>query len=110
MANSFPAVEVSADSGVSVVKKLEEHTERSSASDASLVTRIGFLGSALGISGSKKREQKYKQVGIVAKRTLEQNFEGVLTAARTTPCILWDHSKKMAWLLPATSILAFASL
>lgn len=41
---------------------------------------------------------------------MDGNLEGVLTAARTTPCILWDHLENAAWLLPATSALAFASL
>lgn len=47
---------------------------------------------------------------MVAKRTKEKNFEGVLSAAMTTPSILWDNRKKRAWLLPVISALAFASL
>ena len=109
-AEPFPAIEISSDSGVAVVKRFEEAAERSSTQELSVLGRLGFLGSAIGLSGSRKREKKHKETRVVAKRRPEANFEGILTAARTTPCILWDHSKRAAWLLPATSVLAFASL
>lgn len=82
--DKFPANELFMASGVPRVRKLEEQSERSSSKDLSLLSRIGFLGSAVGISGVTKREKKYKQVSVVAKRTMDGNFEGVLTEARTT--------------------------
>jgi hypothetical protein len=97
-------------SGVPDVKKLEERSEKTSSMDVSLLSRKGFLGSALGISGGTKRETKFRQVAVVAKRTQAENFERVLDAACATPCILWDNSILRAWLLPAVSVLLFASL
>jgi hypothetical protein len=101
---------ISMSSGVPEVKKYEESVERSSAKDASFLARIGFLGSSVGATGGSKKEKKFKLGPVVAKRTLQGNFEGILTSARTTPCILWDEFVKRSWLISASSVLLFASL
>lgn len=97
-------------SGLPPVKDLEELTERSSGNDVSFFSRIGFFGFSIGASGGKKRERKFKQVSLVAKYTQERNFEGVLTSARATPCILWDQYAERAWLVSAVSALLLASM
>ena len=102
--------DISMSSGVSSVRKYEESVERSSAKDASFLARIGFLGSSIGATGGAKRETKFKLGPVVAKRTLQGNFEGIIISARTTPCILWDQSVEKSWLVPASSVLLFASL
>ena len=102
--------DISMSSGVQEVKKYEESVERSSAKDASFLARIGFLGSSVGATGGSKKEKKYILGPVVAKRTFEGNFEGILTSARTTPCILWDQFAQRSWLISASSVLLFASL
>lgn len=97
-------------SGLPPVQDLEEPTERSSGNDVSFFSRIGFFGFSIGASGGRKRERKFKQVSLVAKYTQEGNFEGVLTSARATPCILWDQSAERAWLVSAVSALLLASM
>jgi hypothetical protein len=47
---------------------------------------------------------------VIATRTREKNFEGVLTSAMGTPSVLWDSRNQRASLLPVISVLAFASL
>lgn len=97
-------------SGLPPVQHLEELTERSSGNDVSFFSRIGFFGFSIGASGGKKKERKFKQVSLVAKYTQERNFEGVLTSARATPCILWDQYAERAWLVSAVSALLLASM
>src|SRR2546421_6217438 len=104
------AHEIIKASGVPLAENLEEQSEWGSSKDLSFSPRIGFLGSSLGFSSGAKREKKYRRVVVVAQRTKEKNFEGVLSAAMTTPSILWDNREKRAWLLPVISALAFASL
>ncbi len=101
---------ISMSSGLSNVKALEESVERSSGKDLSFFSRIGFLGSSIGASGGKKKDRKFQQVNVVAKRTRRSNFEGIIASARATPCILWDQSVERAWLVSAVSTLLFASL
>ena len=101
---------ISMSSGLSYVKELEEPVERSSGNEFSFVSRIGFLGSSIGASGEKKKDRKFRQVNVVAKRTHRSNFEGALASARATSCILWDQSVERAWLVSAVSTLFFASL
>ena len=67
VANPFPAIKVSPDSGVSEIKGLEEHAERSSVKDLLLSNRIGYHGSAFRISGSIRGGKKRKQVCVVAR-------------------------------------------
>ena len=97
-------------SGVPDVKKLEELSENVSVAGLSLVSSVGFLGSALGISSGTRRQKMFRQVTVVAKRTPTNNFERVLDSACTSPYILWDNQTQRAWLLPAVSVLLFASL
>ncbi|KAI9731533.1 MAG: hypothetical protein M1834_004653 [Cirrosporium novae-zelandiae] len=97
-------------SGISEHKSLEERSERSSAKDLSTQGRIGFMGSALSFGGGMKREQKFKQVCVVAAHSKPKSFERMLDVACATPCILWDNSTQQATMLPAVSILLFASL
>ncbi|KAF7503821.1 hypothetical protein GJ744_003262 [Endocarpon pusillum] len=97
-------------SGVGEVEELERASERSSSKDASFQPRIGFLGSSLSFSGGTKREKKFKQISVVAKRTAAGNYENVITLAQTTPCVLWDQESEKAWLFSAASVLAFATL
>lgn len=108
--DAAPVDDISMSSGVPNVKKLEEAVERSSGSDVSFFSRIGFAGSSVGVSGGKKREKKYEQISVVTKRTQKDNFEGILASARATPCILWDQSAQRAWLVSAVSALLSASL
>jgi hypothetical protein len=108
--DTAPVDDISMSSGVPNVKRLEEAVERSSGSDVSFFSRIGFAGSSVGVSGGKKREKKYEQISVVTKRTQKDNFEGILASARATPCILWDQSAQRAWLVSAVSALLFASL
>lgn len=108
--DTAPVGDISMSSGLDRVKELEELVERSSGKDVSFFSRIGFLGSSVGASGGNKREKKFKQASIVAKYKLENQFEGVLSSARSTPCILWDHSAGRAWLISAISALLFASM
>ena len=107
--NTFPG-EVIKPSGVPPVRKLEERSGRSTTKDFTFSPRLGFLGSSIGGSITGKREADYKMVVVVAKRTKENNFEGVLTSAIRTPSILWDSRSQRAWLLPVISVLAFAVL
>ena len=104
------ASEVMKPSGVPAVEKLEEQPERSSGKDLSFSPRVGFLGSSLGFSTGIKREKKYRRVVVITTRARENNFESVLTSAIRTPSILWDSRNQRASLLPAISVLAFASL
>ncbi|OCL09928.1 hypothetical protein AOQ84DRAFT_387853 [Glonium stellatum] len=97
-------------SGIYEVSNVEELSEKSSSRDLTFLTRAGFLGSALGCSSGRKREKKFKQISVVAKRTEESNFERILTVAQIAPCILWDQSVGRAWLLPTISALLFASV
>jgi len=108
--NTISLNNISMSFGVPEFKKYEELVERSSAKDASFLARVGFLGFSIGATGESKKEKKFKLGLVVAKRTLPDNFEGILTLARTTPCILWDEFVKRSWLIPASSILLFASL
>lgn len=105
-----PVDDISMSSGLRRVKEFEELAEKSSGKDVSFFSRIGLLGFSVGASGGKKKEKKFKQVSVVAKYTQEGNFEGILTSARATPCILWDQSAKRAWLVSAVSALLFASM
>lgn len=108
--DTAPVGDISMSSGLSCVKEFEELAEKSSGKDVSFFSRIGFLGFSVGASGGKKEEKKFKQVSVVAKHTLESNFEGILSAARSTPCILWDQFAGRAWLVSAISALLFASM
>ena len=102
--------DISMSSGVPKADIHEESVERSSGSDVLSVLRIGFLGSSIGPNISKRKDKKFKHIAVVAKRTLESNFENALTSANATPCIMWDQVAQRAWLVPATSVLFFASL
>ena len=97
-------------SGVPRTHTNEEPFERSLANDLSWSGRIAFQGSGIGASRGIKREKKFRQTTVVSRSTQKDNFEGVLDSARATPCILWDESLRKAWLLPALSVLFFASL
>ncbi len=108
--NTISVNNINMSSNVPEVKKYEELVERSSVKDASFLAHIEFLGSSVGATGGSKKEKKFKLGPVVAKRTLQGNFEGILTLARTTPCILWDEFVKRSWLILASSVLLFASL
>lgn len=108
--DTTPVDDISMSSGLHRVKELEELAEKSSGKDVSFSSRVGLLGFSVGASGGKKKEKKFKQASVVAKHTLEGNFEGILSSARATPCILWDQSAGRAWLVSAVSALLFASI
>lgn len=109
-ADTAPVADISMSSGLDCVKELDELAEKSSGRDVSFFSRIGFLGFSVGASGGKKKEKKFKQVSVVAKYTLESQFEGILSSALSTPCILWDQFAGRAWLVSAISALLFASM
>ena len=108
--DTAPVGDISMSSGLDCVEELEELAEKSSGKDVSFFSRIGFLGFSVGASGGQKKEKKFKQVSVVAKYTLESHFEGILSSARSTPCILWDQFAGRAWLVSAISALLFASM
>ena len=107
--DTLPIEEIMMSSGVPSVKKLEESVERSSSRDVSLFSRIGFLGSSVGVTWGGKKEKKFKEILVASKRTPKDNIEGILSSARA-PCILWDHSTQRAWLISTVSVLLLASL
>jgi ankyrin repeat protein len=72
--------------------------------------RLELLALDLTFSTKIRREKKYKEVIAIAKRTRSNNYEGILSAAMGTPSILWDNNEKLAWLLPAISVLAYACI
>jgi hypothetical protein len=104
------ANEVIEPSGVPAVERLEEQAERSSGKDFSFSPQLGFAASSLGLYTGIRSEKKYKRIVVIAARSRESNFEGVLTSAMGTPSILWDNRNQSASLLPVISVLAFASL
>ena len=106
--NSF-ANELIKPSGVLAVEMLEEQSERSSGKAFSFSQRAGFFGSSLGFSTGVKRETKYIRVVVIAARTRENSFEGILASAMGTPSIFWDSRNQRVSLLPVISVLAFAS-
>ncbi len=108
--DTAPLGDISMSSGLDCVKELEELAEKSSGKDVSFFSRIGFLGFSIGASSGKKKEKKFKQVSLVAEYTLEGHYEGILSSARSTPCILWDQFAGRAWLVSAISALLFASM
>jgi len=69
-------------------KKYEELVERSLVKDASFLARIEFLESSIDAIGESKKKKKFKLGLVVVKRTFSNNFEDILTLARTTSCIL----------------------
>jgi hypothetical protein len=101
---------LSNNSGIESVEDLEENSERSKSRDVSFLGRLGISGASFGLSGGMKREQKYKQVSTVLRRTATSNFEQMLISMEKTPFILWDHSAKRAWLLPGNSVALFTAL
>jgi hypothetical protein len=82
------ASDVIKPSGVLVMEKLEEQSERSLGKDFSFSPRLSFLGSSPSFSTRVKREKKYRRVVVIITRTRENNFEGVLASAIGTPSIL----------------------
>lgn len=104
-ADTAPVGDISMSFGLDYIKELEELAEKSSGKDVSFFPRIRFLGFSVGASGGKKKEKMFKQVSVVAKYTLESQFEGILSSALSTPCILWDQFAGRAWLVTAISAL-----
>jgi len=69
-------------------KKYEELIERSLVKDASFLALVEFLEFNIDVTSESKKKKKFKLDFVVVKRTLLNNFEGILTLARTTSCIL----------------------
>jgi len=69
-------------------KKYEELIERSLVKDASFLALVEFLEFNIDVTSESKKKKKFKLDFVVVKRTLLNNFEDILTLARTTSCIL----------------------
>ncbi len=108
--NPCPKGELARYSGVPVSKEIEDKSERGQSTEISLLGRFGFAGSSVGGSIGHKREQKYRPVALAVKLSVDGSLEEALKFSRTTPCLLWNHSTKTAYLVPQTMILAFATL
>ncbi|KAF8537314.1 hypothetical protein BDD12DRAFT_982239 [Trichophaea hybrida] len=89
---------------------LEIEAENIKAIQFQLGAQVGIGGSALTGSIAYKRQITRTQAAVVAVRSPAENFDELITQASPRRLLVFDTVTERAWLVPAVSVLLFASL